>query len=703
MKLILQSEAAECGLASLAMVSDAHGLRLDLADLRRRFSISLKGATLAVLIRHAEALQFSARPLRLELDELGQLRLPAILHWDLNHFVVLKAVKGGKGGKVVLLDPATGECNLSLNEASKHFTGVALELTPTAQFQPADQRKSIHFRDLTSKVVGLRRVLVQVFLLALALEIFALAAPLFNQFVIDEVILTADRELLSVLAVGFGLLLITQTGIGVLRSWILMRLAIDVRLQWTGSLFAHMLRLPPSFFEKRHLGDIVSRFGSINALQSTLTTAIVSAVLDGLMAILTLGMMIAYSMLLTGIVLVSILAYGLLRWAFFSPLRDANQERLVLSAKENSHFLETLRAVVPIKLAGFEAERRARWQNLLTDVFNRDVKTQKLGLLFTTASTFITGASSLIFFSLGARQVMDNALTLGMLMAFSSYAGTFSGRVNALIGYAIDLKMLGLHAERVADIALEAPEHQPDIETDVSRLMPRIEVRNLSFRYAEGEPWVLKDLSLSIAAGESVAIVGPSGCGKTTLLKILLGLLQPTEGEVLLDGIPVKRLGLQTYRSMIGAVLQEDALLAGSLAENISFFNSHADQARIEACAKIAAIHEEIHQMPMGYQTLVGDMGNTLSGGQKQRILLARALYRNPKMLMLDEATSHLDVFNEHRIVRALSELKLTRIVVAHRKETIEGVGRIIALNLRGGANRIFAGTPAGETAAAPV
>ena len=700
MKLILQSEAAECGLACLAMVSDAHGLRLDLADLRRRFSISLKGATLAVLIRHAEALHFSARPLRLELDELGQLRLPAILHWDLNHFVVLKAIKGRK---LVLLDPASGERRLSMDEVSKHLTGVALELTPSAQFQPADERKAIRFRDLTGKVTGLRRVLVQVFLLALALEVFALAAPLFNQFVIDEVILTADRELLSVLAVGFGLLLITQTSIGVLRSWILMRLAIDVRLQWTGSLFAHMLRLPPSFFEKRHLGDIASRFGSINALQGTLTTAIVSAILDGLMAILTLGMMIAYSMLLTGIVLVSILAYGLLRWAFFRPLRDANQERLVLSAKENSHFLETLRAVVPIKLAGFEAERRARWQNLLTDVFNRDVRTQKLGILFTTFSTFITGASTLIFFSLGARQVMDNALTLGMLMAFTSYAGTFSGRVNALIGYAIDLKMLGLHAERVADIALEAPEAQPAIETDVSRLAPRIEVRNLGFRYADGEPWVLKDLNVVIAAGESVAIVGPSGCGKTTLLKILLGLLQPVEGEVLLDGIPVKRLGLTTYRSLIGAVLQEDALLAGSLAENIAFFDSHADQARIEVCARIAAIHDEIHQMPMGYQTLVGDMGTTLSGGQKQRILLARALYRNPRMLVLDEATSHLDIFNEHRIVKALSELKLTRIVVAHRKETIDGAGRIIALASQAGINGIFAGTPVGEAAAAPV
>lgn len=677
MKLILQSEAAECGLACLAMVSDSHGLHLDLVELRRRFSVSLKGANLATVIRHAEALGFTARPLRLELEELPELRLPCILHWNLNHFVVIKSIKGKQ---VVLLDPAVGVRRLSLSEVSSAFTGVALELTPTAQFKPADERKTIRLSDLTGPVSGLKRSLLQIFLLALALEVFALAAPLFNQFVVDEVILTADRELLSVLAVGFGLLLLTQTAIDVLRSWILMRLSVDVRMQWTGSLFAHLLKLSPAFFEKRHLGDLVSRFASINALQNTLTIAVVSAVLDGIMGLLALGMMLAYSWSLAAVVLASTLVYGLLRWAFYRPLRDASQERLVLSARENTHFLETLRAIVPIKLAGFESQRRVRWQNLLADVFNRDVKTQQLGILFASSLTFITGIGSLLFFTMGASQVMDNRITIGMLMAFSSYAGNFSGRVNALIGYSIDLKMLGIHAERVADIALAAPEQTPPVETDTARLKPRLEVRNLSYRYADGEPWVLKDLTFTIETNESVAIIGPSGCGKTTLLKILLGLLQPTEGEVLLDGIPINRLGLSSYRSMIGAVLQDDVLMAGSVGENISFFDTSSDVSRLEQCAKTAAIHDEIIQMPMGYQTLVGDMGSSLSGGQRQRILLARALYRNPNILILDEATSHLDLFNEHRITKALAEFNAIKITVAHRKETIESADRVIRI-----------------------
>ena len=677
MRAILQTEAAECGLACLAMVGDAHGLRMDLSELRRRFSVSLKGTTLSTLIRHAQALNFSARPLRLDLHEVPQLRLPCILHWNLNHFVVLKAVKGAW---VTVLDPAAGERRLALAEVSSAFTGVALELTPSPAFKPQDERKRIRLRELIGPIQGLHRVLTQVFLLALALEVFALVAPLFNQFVVDEVVLSGDRELLGVLAIGFALLLVTQTSIGVLRSWVLMRLSIDVRMQWTGSLFAHLLRLPAAYFEKRHLGDLVSRFGSINAMQGTLTTAVVSAVLDGLMGLLALVMMVLYSPQLAAVVLACTACYGLLRWAFYRPFKEASRQRLELAARENSHFLETLRAIVPIKLAGFESERRVQWQNRLADVFNRDIKTQQLGILFTSSATFITGASSLMTFTLGAGQVMDQTLTLGMLMAFSSYAGNFSGRVNALIGYGIDIRMLSMHAERVADIALEPPEDSPHLETDVSRLQPRLEVRNLSFRYADGEPWVLRHLNLSIEAGESVAIVGPSGCGKTTLLKLMLGLLQPTEGDILIDGVPVKRLGLPAYRSLIGAVLQDDSLMAGSIEENISFFDPSCDSARTQACAQIAAIHDEITKMPMGYQTLVGDMGTSLSGGQKQRVLLARALYRNPKFLMLDEATSHLDMLNEQRIVAAIGKLQLTRIFVAHRPESMKGAERIVSV-----------------------
>ncbi|WP_253273647.1 peptidase domain-containing ABC transporter [Collimonas arenae] len=682
MKPQLQTEASECGLACLSMVANYYGYRVDLADLRRQFLISLKGVTLAQLMRHAAVLELNTRPLRLELDELTQLQTPCILHWNLNHFVVLKKVSKNWRGELsaLVLDPAVGERRVSLEEISQYFTGVALEISPNPAFKSKDERKRIALRDLTGPIIGLRRAVTQVLILALVLEIFAIASPLFNQFVIDDVIVSGDRELLTVLVLGFALLMIVQTAIGLARSWFLMRWGMDISMQWSVRVFAHLTRLPVAYFEKRHLGDVVSRFSSIHAIQSTLTSMFVESALDGLMALLAFGMMLAYSPKMTPLVVIAVVLYALLRWIFYQPFRDASQEMLILSSKESSNFLETVRAITPLKLFGREVERMARWQNLMMDVQNREIKTQKLAILFKISHTAIFGGQGLALFYVGAGEVMQNALTVGMLMAFSSYAGTFSSRIFNLIDLFIDLRMLGMHSERLADIVMEKSEPEVATETDLSRIKPSITLRNLKFRYAEGEPWVLNNINLNIPSGQNIALVGPSGCGKTTLCKIILGLLEPTEGEVLIDNIPITQIGIRAYRQLVGTVMQEDVLLAGSIQDNISFFDSHINFEQIEHCAKQAAIHEEIVAMPMGYQTLVGDMGSSLSGGQKQRVLLARALYKKPKILALDEATSHLDVSNEQKVNDALSQLNLTRIMVAHRPETINSAGRVVAI-----------------------
>ena len=686
MRIIIQSEASECALASLAMVCSAHGLQVDLADLRRRFAVSIKGATMQQLVQHADGLNFSSRPLRLELDEMSQLQLPCILHWGLNHFVVLAKVRKKY---IVLYDPAVGERRVPMDEVSRHFTGVALELTPNADFEPSDQRQRVSLAALTGKVLGLKRSMFQIFALALVLQLFAIAAPLLNQLVVDDAIATYDKDLLSVLIVGFALLLLIQTLLGLARSWMVMALSMSLSLQWTSNVFSHLLKLPIEYFEKRHLGDVVSRFGSVNTIQKTLTSSLIEAVLDGLMSVAALGMMLLYSPLLTAVVVGAVAVYALLRWAMYKPFRDASAERLIVAAKENTHFLESLRAITPLKLFGRENERRARWQNLLIDVQNRDIKTAKMGIAFSTANTFISGIENLLVLWLGAGLVMQTTqtnaqsqagFTIGMLFAFISYKGQFSGRMGTLINYFVEIKMLGLHAERLADITLTEPEKDVAQDNTLQHLEPTIELRNVSFRYGEGEPWLLKEANLTLNAGESVAIVGASGCGKTTLLKLILGLRQPMEGDILYGGIPVKQLGLQNYRKLIGTVMQEDVLLAGSIAENISFFDVHFDMERVQICGNLAAVHADISRMPMGYQTLVGDMGSALSGGQKQRILLARALYKQPRVLALDEATSHLDIANEKKVTQTLAQMNITRIVVAHRPETIAAAQRVVAL-----------------------
>ena len=281
----------------------------------------------------------------------------------------------------------------------------------------------------------------------------------------------------------------------------------------------------------------------------------------------------------------------------------------------------------------------------------------------------------------------SSAFTIGMLLAFIAYKMQFTGRVTALINYGVDLRMLSLHAERLADIALTPVErdhpqaggldaHAP--VHDLGHLRPSLELRDVSFRYGEGEPWILRNANFMLAAGDSVAVTGASGCGKTTLLKILLGLLPPSEGEVLYGGIPVRQLGIANVRRQLGTVMQEDVLLTGSLGDNITFFDSHPDFERAAACARTAQVHDDIVRMPMGYQTLVGDLGSGLSGGQRQRLLLARALYKQPKVLALDEATSHLDIGNERAVTNALSQMQLTRLIIAHRPETISGAQQVV-------------------------
>ncbi|MFG6439891.1 peptidase domain-containing ABC transporter [Roseateles sp. LKC17W] len=707
-KLVLQSESSECGLACLAMAAGHFGQHIDVTDLRRKLGIASKGMTLKSVMQAAQQLQLAGRALRVSMEELCQLKIPSILHWNLNHFVVLKKVRRNT---VVILDPAVGEQTLSLSEASRHFTGVALELTPTAEFKAQAPATRVSLRALTGKVIGLWHSLLQIFVVAAVLELFAIAAPLFNQIVVDDVLTSGDRSMLTVLVIGFALLLVAQTMIGLARSWMVIILSQTLSLQWASNVFSHLVKLPVAFFEKRHLGDITSRFGAVQSIQQTLTTAAIEAVLDGLMAVAALVMMLIYAPTLATVTVGAVAIYGLLRWVSYRPFRDAAAERLVIAAKENTHFLETLRAIAPLKLFGREEERRARWQNLIVEVQNRDLRTARMGMGFSTANTFIFGLENLLVLWLGAKLIMGGmtsggassgaGMTIGMLFAFLAYKGQFAGRVSALINYAVDLKMLSLHAERLADICLEPPEKDEVPHNELTHLVPSIELRNVSFRYGEGEPWILKDANFRIEAGESVAVVGASGAGKTTLLKIALGLLKPTEGEVLYGGQRIQHIGVQNFRRQIGTVMQEDVLLTGSLADNIAFFDVQPDRERVQVCAQMAQLHDDICRMPMGYETLVGDLGSGLSGGQKQRLLLARALYKQPRVLALDEATSHLDIANERAVTAAIAHMQLTRLIIAHRPETIAGAQRVV--QVKGGqVVDVARAMPTPTTAAAP-
>ncbi|MFZ6656546.1 peptidase domain-containing ABC transporter [Undibacterium sp. TJN19] len=675
---LLQTEAAECGLACLCMVSSYWGHRIDLASMRRRFSVSLKGATLKGLMVMAQGLGLQTRPLKLDMQHLPELKLPCILHWNLNHFVVLKSVNNRQ---VLILDPAVGERKLALEEFAKHFTGVALELTPGSEFKKTEEVQQFTLMSLMGQVVGLKGGLLHLLLLGLALQVCALVVPFYMQWIVDEALLAADKDLVTVLGIGFLLLVFVQTAITAVRSWVTTVLATNLNFQWLGNTFAHLMRLPLPYFEKRHTGDIVSRFGSIQTIQRSLTTQFVEGVVDGVLVIGTLVMMLLYSPQLTAVAFAAVLVYVFLRWTIFRQLREANAEQIIHAAKQQTHFMESVRGVQSVRLFNRVEERRAGWMNSLTDQFNAELRIARLSVCYQTANTLLFNAERVIVIWLAALAVLDNRFSIGMLFAFISYKDQFSSRLAALIDKLFELRMLRLHGERVADIVLtEAERDEQAIEIDASRILPEIEIKNLGFRYSDSEPFVLKGLNLQIPAGQCIAITGPSGCGKTTLLKLLLGLLEPSEGEILIGGVQLKHLGLHNYRELLGTVMQEDQLFAGSISDNICFFDPAPDSKHIEHCAQQASIHAEIAAMPMAYQTLVGDIGSGLSGGQKQRILLARALYKQPKLLVLDEATSHLDIRNELAVNNSIDKLDLTRIIVAHRPETIAMAERVIVV-----------------------
>lgn len=675
--VILQTEAAECGLASLTMIARFHGHDVDLPSLRRQHSISLKGINLARMMEMASRLGFEARPLRLELNELSELKTPCILHWDLNHFVVLKNVTA-RG--TTIHDPARGVCKLSNAEISEHFTGVALELTPCTDFKPVKARESISLHALTGRVKGLPGALVQVFVLALTLEVFALVGPFYLQWVIDQVLVSADKSLLMLLGIGFLLVALFQAAISAVRAWTITWLGAMLNVQWIVNVFSHLLKLPLDWYEKRHVGDVVSRFGSMQTIQQTLTTDFIAAILDGLMAGLTLVVLALYSIKLTLIVVASFALYVLLRWFTYQPLRRAQEDQIVYAARQQTELLEAIRGAQTLKLHNQQQPRAARYANAVVETINRNIAMQRLNIAFQSGNKLIFGVEKVALIWLAAILVLDGTFTAGMLVAFIAYADQFVTRATGLIDKGTQFRMLRLHAERVADIALTTPERH--VESTWSAQLPEaeIEVRNVSFRYAEGEPWILRNCSMIAPAGESVVVMGPSGCGKTTLAKIVLGLLEPEEGEVLYGGIDIRRLGLGRFREQIGAVTQDDRLFAGSISDNIACFDPESSPLRVESAARLAAIHEEIVSMPMAYQTLVGDMGSALSGGQKQRVLLARALYRKPALLVLDEATSHLDVERERQVNAAINRLQITRIVIAHRPETIASAPRVLMM-----------------------
>jgi ATP-binding cassette, subfamily B, bacterial CvaB/MchF/RaxB len=677
-RLVRQTEIAECGLATLAMVGSYHGLDVDLGTLRRRFAPSMRGAALRSLMSMADRLGLAPRAVKVPLEALEHLHLPAVLHWNLSHYVVLEKVERGRA---LIHDPDRGTKWLRLDEVSDHFTGVALELRPTEDFEPLERNARLRLTQLWRSMTGLKRALVQTLVLSLVLQAYVLASPYYMQIAIDSALPALDLNLLAVLAIGFGLFALFYAGASLLRSFVLLAAGTQLGFALSVNIARRLFRLPVDWFEKRHVGDILSRFQSVLPIQQALTAGPVSAFVDGALAILTLVLMYFYSATLATIALGAFALYALVRLASLPAQRAAQEESIVTAGKSQSVLIESLRGITTLRLFNKEASRLAVWQTSLADATNAGAALLRVGIWQEVAQLLIFAVEAVISVWLAVGLVIEGGFSVGMVFAFMAYKLQFLTKGAALVNQGIAFGMLALHLQRLSDIAL-APEDASfgaSAEADTP-LAGRIELKDVVYRYSPTDPIVLNRVNLTIEPGEHVAITGPSGGGKTTLAKVILGLIEPEGGEMLVDGLPLARFGYKSYHDQVGAVLQDDSLFAGTLANNIALFDDSPDMEQIREAARMAAIDDDITAMPMGYETLVGDMGSTLSGGQKQRVLLARALYRRPKVLVMDEGTSHLDAAHERRVNAAIAELGITRIIIAHRRETISAAHRVVRL-----------------------
>ena len=681
--VILQSEAAECGLACMAMITQYYGDKRDLNALRHTMSVSLRGSTLKDVMGVASDLGFQSRAIKIEMEHLAQLACPAILHWSMNHFVVLTKVKGDV---ITIHDPALGERKLTFDDASKCITGIALEVSPTDTFSPKTSSPRLGLSQFFTRTTGFKRNLITLFALSIVLQLFALAAPYYMQTVVDDVLIYNNEALLKALAIGFALLLIIETFTSGVRKLVILSVSSRLQLQMSASVFKHLLSLPLDYFDKRHIGDVVSRFGSLANIREFLTTGVVTALLDGLMALVTLAVMMLYSIKLTLVVVAIMLVYLCIRLGLMPLIKRLTTERIALAASEQSHFMESVRAILPIRVYGQEVQRHGHWQNKLVATLNKDITLGKINIGSTLSNQLLFGAENLVVVYVGASLVMENTLSIGMLLAFIAYKTRFVNALDGVVNKLIELNMLGVHLTRLSDILFTPAQAKPNtllantissfsythaLSSSTPSNTTALHANSLGYRYSASNEWVFRHINLLVECGDIVAIIGDSGCGKSTLLKCLMGLYPLSEGSVNYDNVK---------RPVIASVLQEDTCLSGTIAQNICCFEQAADFKKMVHAAHLACIHEEIMKMPMQYHSLVGDMGSSLSGGQKQRLLLARALYQNPDILFLDEASSHLDMANEAQINHHLKSLNMTRIIVAHRPQSIAMADKVYRL-----------------------
>jgi ATP-binding cassette, subfamily B, bacterial len=676
----LQLSALECGAACLAMILSYFDRPTQVAECRNLMGIGRDGATAETIAKAART--FGLRVKAYAIEDLAEFRyvpLPAIAHWNFEHFVVIER---WSPQQIEIIDPGSGRRRLSPIQFEAAFTGVVLTFEPGVNFDRQSTREQFSwYTYFSSYFFQTPGILLQILGASFLLQILGLALPILTQVLVDRILPDRNLDVMPILGIGMAILVLAQVVTHYLRATLLIFLQARLDSQLMLSFFEHLLTLPFRFFEQRTTGDLLMRLGSNTMIRETLTSQTLSILLDGafvlgyLALLLTQATWLGLTVLGIGILQVAILLVTTYR------MHDLMQQDLWAQAESQSYLVEALKGIETIKASGAEDRTLDRWSNLFFKQMNVSLKRNYLTAILDTTMLSLRIFSPLLLLWLGTLFVLDDTMTLGSMLAFNAIAIAVFAPLSSLLANGQRLQLVGAHLERIADVLAADPEQDVCLVQAAPKLTGCIELQQLNFRYDPHAPWVLQDISLQIAPGQKIALVGRSGSGKSTLAKLLLGLYLPTEGEIRYDDLPLQTLNWRTLRSQFGVVLQEAAIFSGSIRQNITLNHPQLSLERVIQAAKLADIHDDIIRLPMGYETRIAEGGSGLSGGQLQRVAIARAVVHQPAILVLDEATSHLDVQTEHQVQQNLNNLSCTRIAIAHRLSTVQNADCILVLD----------------------
>lgn len=676
-RLIRQSEASECGLACLAMVAKHYGLDVDLAGLRQAFPTSSRGVTLQSLLAVAREIGLDARAVRLDLPAISALQMPAILHWDFAHFVVARGVSG----RVLdLCDPGIGELRLDVGEVSLHFTGIAVVVRGLIG-APRRFRADTPSLNLTAQVPSFWSRSALLLGAMLLLQSMALIAPWYLQIAVDYYLQSFEVATLWTLAGVFAAVLATQAALGIARAELARNLGEMVTRAFSMALFDRLLRVPMRFLLARSAADVSARFRSIDPIRTVLSEDLAAIALDSILVLLAIALLIAYAPIVAMAPVSTLALLAFARACSQRHLRQQTDLMVLAQAREATMLADTVRSVSTIRAFGKADARLRQWRMALDEVADAEDTLARSRSAKEAIQAVLIGVSHIVTVTLLISHVVAGAISLGALFAFVLYSRLLLERGAALIDRVASARLIGVHVDRLSDVLTtpEEPGERGGAEHPLESFA--LSLKDVAFSY-EPNLHIIEGLTAHVSEGECVVILGPSGAGKSTLLRLMTGLLRPSEGMVCFGGADAVATGWSRIRNNIGLVLQDDSLVSGSIADNIAFLDPEPDMERVVEAAASAALLDDIGRMPMGFETLVSSGQNGLSAGQTQRILLARALYRRPRVLFLDEATSNVDVETESKILMAMRSLAgLTRVIVTHREVLAEVADQVWTLN----------------------